>query len=200
LWEPANTDTDTDTDLEEWLVEAEASGLPIVYVQQGRSFNIPSFWPYLVTALKGEFCKVVASVDKMTCSQGEVPSNFFVRDHIPQCKVMQFTHVVVSSANTTSFLGALTAGIPALFVPAGGEQHDLAHLAKSAGVGSVLSPYELSPEVIQDEMERLLVVPSFREKAQLFKAAFARIGGFDRVVDLLERMAAGQPIMRSVRG
>jgi UDP:flavonoid glycosyltransferase YjiC (YdhE family) len=193
LWEPEACDLE----LEEWLAEGVRTGSPLIYVQHGRSFHIPNYWHRLVNALAGKDYRVAASVGRLDGEIGSLPENFFVRPHVPQGKVLSKARAVVASANTTAALGALTAGIPSLLIPAGGEQPDVAELCRSAGVAKILLPEEASPERIQTEIGGLLASSSFRERARHYASAFMKLSGCERAADLLETLARTRsPVLR----
>lgn len=185
LWEPEGHDPE----LERWLSDPAGAGAPLIYVQHGRSFHIPSFWNRLVDALAGSEYRVAASVGRLDGEIGDLPDNFFVRPHIPQGRVLQSARVLVASANTTASLGALTAGVPSLLIPAGGEQPDVAELWGSAGVARTLSTDEATPDRICSEVTRLLADPLYRQRARHLASSFARMDGRALAADLLEALA-----------
>jgi len=196
LWEPEVRDDE----LESWLAETADLGVPLIYVQHGRFFHIPSFWPRLVEALGKLDCRVAASTGRLDSSVGELPRSFFVRPYIPQGRVLEVARVAVASANTTVVLGTLTAGIPSLLIPGGGEQPDVASLCKSAGVAKVLTPQEATVEGICEAVAELLKNRTYRDRAAQYQAFFSNIDGPERAADLLEILAERQtPVLRQER-
>jgi UDP:flavonoid glycosyltransferase YjiC (YdhE family) len=191
LWEPETCHPD----LEEWLAETVRLGSPLVYVQHGRSFHIPNFWRGLVEALAGGEYRVAASTGRLDGEIGSLPENFFVRPHLPQGKILPRAEVVVASANTTAVLGALTAGVPSLLIPAGGEQPDVAALCRTLGVARTLAPEEATPERIQVGITDLLADTAFRERSRRYSSAFAKLNGCERAADLLASLARNRPAM-----
>ncbi len=191
LWEPE----EVEPELEGWLAETARSGLPLVYVQHGRTFHVPGFWAQLVEALGDKGCRVAASAERMDQEPGALPANFFVRPSVPQRRVLRQAAAVVASANTTAFLGALEAGAPSLLIPAGGEQPDVATLGRRLGCARVLKPEQVTPEVLRAELDRLLA-GGCRDQARRCSAALTRVDSFERVADLLEALAERrQPIL-----
>lgn len=194
LWEPS----EEDLELEKWLDEAEASGAPILYVQHGRFFHIPSFWPQLVEALGGTSFRVLASTDRLDSQIGPVPDNFLVRSHIPQGWVLQRARAVIATANTTAVLGAFTHGVPCLLIPGGGEQPDVAMLGKRAGIAQILLPNQTTAEALRNGVEKLISDPVYRANALLYRSAFSRMDGLRNAADLLEILGQmRRPILRS---
>src|SRR5215213_6256471 len=185
LWEPEFQDPS----FESWIYKATKPEATLIYVQQGRQFHLPGFWPKLVEALKDRDYFVAASSDRMDKDIGALPKNFYVRPHLPQGRILQRTHAVVASANTTVTLGALSAGVPSLLIPGAGEQPDVARLAEQAGVARVLQPGEATPEAISQALRGLLSDPQYKRRATACQAAFSKLNGFETAADLLEDLA-----------
>lgn len=194
LWEPEEEDADLDS----WLERQLAAGRPILYVQHGRAFHLPSFWSAFTGALADTEVAVVASLGRMDREPGEPPENFFVRPHVPQQRILGVARGVVSNANTTVTLGALAAGLPSLVLPGGAEQPDVAERCVQLGIARVLPLEEVDERLLRVEVERLLDDPELRSRAAGFKAAFARMPGFEHAAGLVERLGAqGGPVLRS---
>jgi MGT family glycosyltransferase len=194
LWEPEEEDGELDS----WLERQTAAGRPILYVQHGRAFHLKSFWSSLVGALGGSDIAVAAAVGRMDREPGKLPDNFFVRPHIPQQRVLQVARGVVSNANTTATLGALSEGLPSLVMPGGAEQPDIAERCVQLGVARALSLEAVNEDLLRAEIDHLLNDSELRRRAAEFKAAFARMPRFERAAELVESLAAqGGPVLRS---
>ena len=192
LWE----DEDEDAELDKWLSGAVESGRPIVYVQHGRFFDHPHFWPHLIEASRDMDVCVAASVDRLDCKPGEVPANFYLRPQVHQMRILPHAAALVASANSTAVLGALTQGTPALLIPAGGEQPDVAERCKRAGVARVLEAEEVTPERLSAELRTLLADRAAKSAAEQMAAAFAPWSGFHIAAALLEELAARGEVLR----
>jgi UDP:flavonoid glycosyltransferase YjiC (YdhE family) len=94
--------------------------------------------------------------------------------------------VLVANATTTGVLGALSAGVPSLLIPLGGEQPDVAAVCEQAGVARKLRNEEATPPRLLEELSVLLTEPRYQECAAQYQAAFAKIDGCARAADLLE--------------
>lgn len=132
LWEPEQDSAAAWGALRDELPAGDA---PLVYVQHGRSFDLPGFWTQLVEALGGEAVRVVASVGRMDRKTGPLPDNFLVRDHVSQGLVLPHAQAAVSSGNTSVVLGALAHGLPSVVLPGGGETADNATKLELLGYG-----------------------------------------------------------------
>jgi UDP:flavonoid glycosyltransferase YjiC (YdhE family) len=194
LWEPDHSDEE----LSVWLCRAREKTVPIIYVQHGRFFRQPGFWASLCDGLSIMNVCVVASVGRMDGDIGEVPENFLVRQHIPQAQVLRHASAMISSANSTAVLGALTSGVPSVLIPAGGEQPDVAEKCKLAGVAQVLdSATNPSAECLRASLLLVLGDKHMKERAIWIADAFARVDASSQAVPLLEILAQGRgPILR----
>lgn len=196
LWEPDLRDPDLDG----WLADCGVAKKPLVYVQHGRHFQKPGFWPKITQAMGGDSFHVAASVGRLDSKVGDIPRNFFVRPNVPQGRVLPRADVVVASANTTAVLGALTAGLPLLLIPLGGEQLDVAELCESSGVAKILDPQHVSAESIRAAVQELLADQRYRQRAGHYAAALAKVDSFAIAADLFEELAATRkPVLRSAR-
>jgi MGT family glycosyltransferase len=195
LWEEENTDPE----LEQWLTDAEENRSPIIYVQQGRFFDRPHFWPKLVEAFQNTTIRVVASTGDMDCPVGILSSNFFVRQSIPQSRVLRKARALISSANSTAVLGALVAGIPALLIPAGGEQPDVAERCRQLGVARVLLPGEVTPDRLKSELTSLFEDDSLYHTVKRLSVSFSKMNDFKIAASLLETLAqTKKPVFREM--
>lgn len=196
LWEPLLFDAE----LVRWLKGPDASAEPVIYVQPGRSFQDPRFWPHLIDALGNRPVRVVASIRRMDGEAGAIPENFFIRNHFPQRLVLPQARAVISSGHTTTVLGALTHGLPSLLIPHGSGTEDIAERCQRAGAAICLSPSEVTAQRLGQALETLLDCPNLQQNAQAFQQAFAKVNGLKRAAGLLELLAVTRrPVLRQMR-
>lgn len=188
LWE----DPEIDLDLRQWMCKAVHKSKPIMYVHQGRFFQFAHFWPQLMNVTEHLGISVAASTATMDCPEGEVPATSFLRPHVPQSQVLQKANIAVLSANATAVLGALSAGVPALLIPAGGEQPDIAETCLRAGVARVVEPDHVTEDRLRREIEILMHDSLLREAVQRIRNAMCRVNSAETVVDLLRGIMANQ--------
>lgn len=181
LWEPPTLDPE----LEEWLASTRPD-IPLLYVQHGRAFGGPTFWHQLVEALADKPVRVVASTSRMEDKPVSVPAHFFVREFVPQRQAMTRAAGIISSATTTSVLGALVQGLPSILVPGGGEQPDLARMMVRAGAALGVPTNHGTPQLFRTYVDELLNTPRLRDRAQELQRAFARSDSPRRALGLLE--------------
>jgi MGT family glycosyltransferase len=175
--------------LEAWMNGGSTSNDPLVYVQQGRFFEKPHFWSALTKAASNLRLRFVASVGRMDCELGQLPSNFFVRTHVPQHQVLERAAAMVASATSTAILGALTEGVPSLLIPGGGEQPIAAERCHAIGAARVIQPTNLSPEMLMQEIKSLLDHKELAAAAQRAAKVLASVDSLNYAARLLETLA-----------
>jgi len=186
VWEPESPDTE----LSDWLEESAVAGEPVIYVQPGRNFGFPSFWPHIREVLTGKKVRVAASLGKMTGDIGDAPDNFFVRDHLPMKMILPYSSAVITTGHTTSVLGALTHGLPSLLIACGSATEDIAERCESAGAALCFYDYERGVDTpfIEKAVDELLSNKLLKERAEKLQIAFARAGGANLVAELIEKL------------
>jgi UDP:flavonoid glycosyltransferase YjiC (YdhE family) len=185
LWDPPTVDPA----LEAWLEQTGGgSNADVLYVQHGRSFDGPTFWPQLMEALADKPLRLVASTSRMEHKPSSLPARCYARDFLPQKQVLPHAAGLIASATTTAVLGALTQGVPCLLIPGGGEQPDLAALVARSGAGLSIPSSEASAEVLSRAVDRLLNDQGLRDQAQRLQRAFARMDSPARALELLETL------------
>jgi len=194
LWEESGVDEL----LKEWIEKTIASQLPLIYVQHGRFFDIPSFWPTLIEVIGGRSAKAAASLDRLGSCPENLPANILARPYIPQGKVLPHARAVIASANTTVVLGALKFGVPSVLFSAGGEHPDVAEKCQSAGAAKILDPCHSSASELSDALNHILEDRGMTERVQRLAECFKSIDGATLAANLLEKLAETKsPLCRS---
>jgi UDP:flavonoid glycosyltransferase YjiC (YdhE family) len=196
LWEPEERE---DPELTRWLEDSAASGLPILYVQPGQYFTKDP-WPHMLEALADKPIRVAATVRRPNAETAQYPANFFVRQHIPQQRVLRHAQAVFSNSASTAVLGALSHGLPLLLLPDGGESHHTSDLCLRAGVARTLDPLsaeQMSVASLGQAVDALLHDAELRRNAQRLQQSLLRLPSEERAADLLELLAARRaPLLR----
>lgn len=180
-----------DAELQQWLEEALAANIPVLYLQMGTTFQVPSAWACITGVLSRQPIRVVASVGRMTHSPGTLPANFFVRNHISQEQVLPYARAVISSSTTTAVLGAFSHGLPLLLIPGdGGEQTHLLLRCLRTGAAIGLSPSKITHEILAQKIDELLNNGELCRNGERMRQAFARAGQTAGAADLLEKLVS----------
>ncbi|HEX7119824.1 MAG TPA: nucleotide disphospho-sugar-binding domain-containing protein [Longimicrobiales bacterium] len=195
LWEPPAGESDPWSEIRSRLTAPDA---PILYAHQGRAFGRPDFWPLLTCALAGESLQVIASVGRMDGGPGDLPGNFFARDHVPQELVLPRAAAVVCAGHTSVVLGTLTHGLPGVVVPHGGETPDNADRLVAQGCAIRLDGAELGPDTLRDAVFEAMRSDAMRDNARRIQKAFERMSGFDTAATLVEALGTtGERVPRA---
>ncbi len=152
LWEPSVRDSD----LDEWL-DAH-NGVPIAYVQLGRSFEFPSNWPVVRECLRNNGFSIVTATarsDKAIPDYSET-SGIFSRPHILQSHVLERpSTMVVTTGHPTATLGAVTRACQLIMLPNGSGTQENAEAYSRAGAAMVIPSTDLTVTKLSSALDRL---------------------------------------------
>ncbi len=182
-----------DAALRDWLDEAAAKRLPVLFARLGGATLPPATWPAFVEALRDEPLRVLALAPSAAASTA--PANFLVRPHLPEAFVLERARAVLSPPTSTAALGALTHGCPALLLLLEGphlalEYPAVAEACVRTGAATRLALPSSGPEPLplREAVRALLEDPAPRAHAQRLQRALAAFDGPARAADLLERL------------
>ncbi|WNG36517.1 hypothetical protein F0U61_24680 [Archangium violaceum] len=184
-----------DAALRDWLDEAAASNLPVLFARLGGATLPPSTWPAFVEALRDEPVRVLALAPQAAARTA--PAHFLVRSQVPESFVLERARAVLTQPTTTAALGALTHGCPALLL-----LHEEAQLAleypavaeacvRTGAARSLTLPASgPGPVQLRETLRSLLDDPAPRARAQQLQRVFAAFDGPARAADLLEQLGS----------
>lgn len=195
LWEPKQAQPNSA--LLHWLAETKALGQPLLYVQPGRVHNGISFWVNLMTALRGKPIRVAASVGRIGEAIGDIPTNFFVDQHVPQSTILPHASGVICSSTTTAVLGAITNALPLLLIITGdGEQPHIHDRCQQAGVSLNLDLFDATPENLEYMVNLLLNKPYLQQNAYKLQQSFAHMQQKQHAIHVIEQLIPTQQVSR----
>jgi MGT family glycosyltransferase len=177
LWE-SERDDEHKNQLLDWLNLPEHSDRPVVFVNHGRTFQLPRFWDALKESFKDSDYLLVANVGRMDGKVGEVPNNFYVKPYIPQTTALSRACLVIANGNSTVTLGALEHGLPMLLLPGGGETLDNAILCHDLGVANYIDESDFSPKHLQHNVRGLMQSQSTVRQCRKLQREMAQYSGF----------------------
>jgi UDP:flavonoid glycosyltransferase YjiC (YdhE family) len=187
LWEPPEEEGDAWAPLRARLAEPEA---PLLYVQPGRTFGGPGFWPVLLEAVAGRPLQVVASVGRMDAPAGSLPSNVHAAPHVPQGLVLPRARAAVYAPTTSAVLAALAHAVPGIAVPSGSETPDNAARLAALGCALALEPEGLSAATLGDALSRVLDDAEMRSACRRARRALGDTGDFTVAAERIQGLAA----------
>ena len=123
---------------------------------------------------------------------GATPSNWVLREHLPQVAVLKACDIVVCHAGNNSVSEALTAGLPVLASPFSTDQFAGAEDLRRAGLGDVFDPGTATASEIATRLTSLLDGDAARQAAGL-GVELRRAPGAERAADAVEQALARKP-------
>jgi MGT family glycosyltransferase len=157
---------------------------PLVYISLGTVINQNSaFFERCVSAFRDADYRVVMSVgEKISIKSFEIPSNFTVRNHVPQLEVLKRAAVFITHAGMNSVQEGLYFGVPLVLVPQQTEQSFVALRAEQLGVGVRLEG-EITADRLRRAVKQILEHPRYSEQAKKIGTSLREAGGYQRAVD-----------------
>ena len=117
-----------------------------------------------------------------------LPGAPLVVPYAPQRALLARAAVAITHAGLNTALEALVQGVPMVALPVTNDQPGVAARLAWLGAAEVVPRAQLEPAVLRRAIERVLVVPSYREAAQAARARIARRPGVAIAADIIERV------------
>lgn len=158
-------------------LEALGRERPLVYVTFGTVFGDPAPMRAIVDGLADLDIDVLVTVgaEVEPAAVARRVGNVLVRSFVPQGALLGRCRLVVTHGGVGSVVGPLCFGVPLVVVPIGADQEENADQVVRAGVGCVVLPDALSPEVIRDAVVELLADMPAAQAAADMRAEIARM-------------------------
>jgi UDP:flavonoid glycosyltransferase YjiC (YdhE family) len=183
----------------EWAREQRRAGRRVLYVQLGRTFEYPAFWPRLARRLARCNEAAIVCVERFDKELGTIPAGVLVRERVAQDDVLPHCDAVVCSGHPTAVLGALAHGLPLLVVHSGSGTEETGVACRRAGAALAMSTSEADDASFDAALDAIAGDPAYRAGAEHLRDAFARYAGADAVCDELDAFAAAAaPAMSAV--
>jgi len=171
---------------------------PVVYVGLGTVFNEPTIFRAFLAGLRDEPLTLVVTVgrDQDPADYGPQPDNVHIERYIPLSLLLGHCDLAVTNGGSGTLTAALAHGLPVVVVPVTADQPDNAARCAALGLGRVVPPADLTPEVARRAVLGVLGDPAYRSTAGRMRAEIEALPGPEHAVALLERLALHrQPIV-----
>lgn len=134
---PASGDALPDDQLPDRVARLAQDDRPLLYLTFGTTFNVNRTFAAAVHALGELDANVVVTVGPKGDPDtfGPQPPNVHIERYIPQSLLLPTTTAVASHAGSGTFLAAIAAGVPQLFLPQAADQFRNAAVGHDAGLG-----------------------------------------------------------------
>jgi MGT family glycosyltransferase len=160
----------------------------LVYVSMGTLFNKDlTFYRTCFEALGGEPFRVILSVGTGTRLEdlGTAPSNFVVRQQVPQLKVLEKARVFVTHGGMNSVSESLYFGVPMVAIPQMSEQEIVARRAEELRTCAFLRKEDVTPERLREAVRRVSSDAAYRAAAGKVGESFQAAGGVERAAEAI---------------
>jgi zeaxanthin glucosyltransferase len=129
---------------------------------------------------------------------GPIPSNAIVVTKAPQIELLQRAALCITHAGLNTALESLAQGVPMVAIPIGFDQPGVAARIAYHGVGEFIEIVDLTPERLSRLIQKVLMNPSYREKACYFQKVIAETNGLEiaakAIEDVLQKDQNGEPL------
>ncbi len=176
-------------------------GRPLVYVSLGTlATGDSAFYRTCLRAFAPTNAQFVMSIGQRFSQGdlGEIPSNFIVRNYVPQLEILKRAAAFVSHCGFTGFQEALWYGVPMVGIPQQIEQLMNARLSAERGATIALEDHFLGRQVNENELrialETILGEPSYGRAAKTFQPGLHASGGFRQAAQELENFVARRQV------
>ncbi|OOM72703.1 macrolide family glycosyltransferase [Clostridium sp. BL-8] len=153
----------------------------IVYISLGTIFNNSiDFYENCFKAFSNMDVKVVMSVGKTTdiTSLSYIPSNFIVRNYVPQLEILKHSDVFITHGGMNSTNEGLYYDIPLILIPQSVDQPFVANRVAELGAGIVLDKNEITPEILNDSVTKVLSNSDFKINSKKIGESLRDAGGY----------------------
>jgi MGT family glycosyltransferase len=139
-----------------------------VYVSLGTVFNThPERFRTLIAGLVGPGVQLVVNAGaSFEALQPLQSSDVLVFRRVPQVRLLRAVDCIVSHGGNNTVNEALSAGVPLLVLPIGGEQEANAKRVERLGAGIALHRDTLTPTSVRSAFEKLRASPSYKQHAE----------------------------------
>lgn len=173
-----------------WWDELGA-GRPVVHVTQGTVANDVDrlLLPCLRALADLDALLVVTTgVPPEQLDLGPLPANARVERFVPHAHLLPHTDLMVTNGGYGGVTAALAHGVPLVVAAATEEKHEVAAHVAWAGVGLHVRGRSDLAAAVRRAVDRVLVEPSFRERAAALRADYREHGGARLAVDHIEEL------------
>lgn len=153
----------------------------IVYISLGTIFNNSiDFYENCFKAFSNMDVKVVMSVGKSTDinSLSSIPANFTVRNYVPQLEILKHSDIFITHGGMNSTNEGLYYDIPLILIPQSVDQPFVANRVAELGAGIVLDKNEITPEILNDSVTKVLSNMDFKINSKKIGESLRDAGGY----------------------
>ncbi len=160
----------------------------IIYISTGTIFNQDlNFYHKCIHAFADKPYQVIMSLGNTFTKKDllAVPSNFIIKNHIPQLEVLKKADVFITHAGMNSITEALYNSVPMLLVPFTAEQQLNAHRVAQLGAGIFLKKDKVTPDQLHAFTQKVLQDSTYKSNATAIAKTQYKGGGYKKAAEIL---------------
>lgn len=165
----------------------ELNDKKVIYISLGTVFNKADIKIYdmFFEAFANSDYTVVMTAYNIDISQFTIPSNFIVRNYVPQSEILKYTAVAITHAGMNSTNDLIYNNIPFVAIPFGADQPYIASRVEELGVATVLNKDKLSVEDLRNSVEDVLSNTNYLYNINKVSDSFKKCGGYKEAADAI---------------
>ncbi|MDS0524273.1 glycosyl transferase [Clostridium sp. SHJSY1] len=158
----------------------------VIYISLGTVFDgSVKFYESCFKAFADMDANIILSVGKkidITIFR-DIPSNFIVRNYVPQLEVLKQTDVFITHGGMNSTNEGLYYYIPLILIPQSVDQPFVANRVAELGAGIVIEKAKVTPEILRQSVVRIFSDNTFRINSKKIGKSLREAGGHKKGVD-----------------
>ncbi|OBZ10723.1 glycosyl transferase family 1 [Bacillus sp. FJAT-27264] len=157
-----------------------------IYISLGTVFNQAiDFYKLCFEALGNSEHMIVMSIGSRVqiSDLGQIPSNFIVKNYVPQTDVLRYTKLFITHGGMNSANEGLYYGVPLIVIPQSADQPIIAGRVANIGAGVKLQMESLSAKQLREAVDHVLSDPTFKAAVAAIREPFLKAGGSHQAVD-----------------
>jgi len=158
----------------------------VIYISLGTIFNKSiEFYESCFKAFANMDAKIILSVGKDIDINtfGVIPSNFIVRNYVPQLEVLKYTDIFITHGGMNSTNEGLYYDVPLILIPQSVDQPAVANRVAELGAGIVIEKNKVTPEILKQSVVEILSDENFRKNSEKIGRSLREAGGYKKAVD-----------------
>lgn len=178
----------------------QLTGDRLIYISLGTLFtNHLEFFRACVKAFGNGKYQVVMSIGRNVALSdlGPLPSNFIVRDFVPQLEILQRAALFITHGGMNSASEGMYYGVPLIVVPQAQDQFYVAKRVTRLKAGKMLLMKNVNPQRLRQVAQEILDNPLYAHNSALVGSSFRASGGYIRAADEIAAFKKSRSIAES---
>ncbi|HEY9258321.1 macrolide family glycosyltransferase [Chitinophaga sp.] len=157
----------------------------VIYISLGTIFSNynHALYPIFFKSFADQEVVVVMAAYQVDLTGYDIPTNFIVRDYVPQSAILAYADVAITHAGMNSISDLIYSNTPFVAIPLGADQPALAEKAAALGATIVLDASKLTAEVLTAATEKVCNDPSYLQGIRKISDSFKAAGGYKKAVE-----------------